>query len=725
MKKTCKKLVSLLLTLVITLSVLTVAPFAVSAADENAEQVGGVQDTLNSILSVYPTGSYFTASGNVCYSNSSNDCKLSNIPSRGGLPSGSSVAAVTGNAWSCCSFARYVFYCTFGVSPESCSTVSSSNAQIGDYMNLGTHYAIYLGQDSTYWYVYDSNYTSPPTNVVKYNRALKKSNFSSVKIHHAPNYSNNSNLPEPVDLGTDFYAYIINTYAWKHLTNVDLNVVMNSETGAANQVWYFQRQSDSTYKITNCLDGRALDVHNFGTTDGTNVAVCESNESTAQRWFITGESGAYYFRAACGDLVLDIEGGSTSDNANVQMWTKNDSTAQKFQVWKLSEPSQTFVHCAAGTNYRPTSIWWLQTDNTRYYDVKIWKNSLWEGEAYKILWGVTDTSCMVNLPAGYYEAYVDTRNNYSTTMSSNIVKFTVTEGEPENIGEDFYAALLVNKNWVNVSNVNSNVELAASNHASAEQIWHFMRQSDGSYIIVNCLDGNALDVSNAENNNGTNVQVHEINYTDAQKWYIYGRWSGEYYLKPKCADKVLDVSGGNNVVGDNIQIWELNYSDAQKFAVYEVESVEKSEVSVESIINDTCFNWTKANNANEYEVKIWKEASINGEPFMKYNTSDTRWNVVLPIGNYIACVYSKNSFSRKQSNLVTFTVEYTNAIGDVDGDGIISVSDATALQKQLANGVEFDDEMLAVADTNGDGIVSVSDATLIQKYLAGNASSLG
>ena len=199
------KLSAVILTITIAFCMTTVNPIFVNAVNTTIEQVGscgGVQEKLNSIASVYPTGSYFTASGNVCYSNQSSDCQLSNIPSRGGLPSGATAANVTRDAWSCCAFARYVFYCTFGLAPESCGTVSSSNAQIGDYMNLGSHYAIYLGQDSTYWYVYDSNYTSPATNVVKYNRALRKSNFSSVQIHHASNYDtiNNSSVNRTISI---------------------------------------------------------------------------------------------------------------------------------------------------------------------------------------------------------------------------------------------------------------------------------------------------------------------------------------------------------------------------------------------------------------------------------------------------------------------------------------------------------------------------------------------
>ena len=64
-------------------------------------------------------------------------------------------------------------------------------------------------------------------------------------------------------------------------------------------------------------------------------------------------------------------------------------------------------------------------------------------------------------------------------------------------------------------------------------------------------------------------------------------------------------------------------------------------------------------------------------------------------------------------------------IGDVNGDGSVTVQDATVLQKYLAGLVTLSDEQLAVADTNGDGSVTVADATVIQKYLAGLVTSLG
>lgn len=64
-------------------------------------------------------------------------------------------------------------------------------------------------------------------------------------------------------------------------------------------------------------------------------------------------------------------------------------------------------------------------------------------------------------------------------------------------------------------------------------------------------------------------------------------------------------------------------------------------------------------------------------------------------------------------------------IGDVNGDGSVTVQDATNLQKYIARLVSFSNEQLTLADTNSDGSVTILDATQIQKYLANLVTQLG
>ncbi len=55
--------------------------------------------------------------------------------------------------------------------------------------------------------------------------------------------------------------------------------------------------------------------------------------------------------------------------------------------------------------------------------------------------------------------------------------------------------------------------------------------------------------------------------------------------------------------------------------------------------------------------------------------------------------------------------------GDVNGDGVLSVTDATVIQKYAASFEKFTAEQLVIADYNRDGAVNVNDATEIQRAL--------
>ena len=63
--------------------------------------------------------------------------------------------------------------------------------------------------------------------------------------------------------------------------------------------------------------------------------------------------------------------------------------------------------------------------------------------------------------------------------------------------------------------------------------------------------------------------------------------------------------------------------------------------------------------------------------------------------------------------------------GDADGDGKVTISDATTVQKHVAQIITLEGNLLKAADANGDGKVDISDATQIQKYIAQIIDHLG
>ena len=66
-----------------------------------------------------------------------------------------------------------------------------------------------------------------------------------------------------------------------------------------------------------------------------------------------------------------------------------------------------------------------------------------------------------------------------------------------------------------------------------------------------------------------------------------------------------------------------------------------------------------------------------------------------------------------------YTPSYSKIIlGDADGDGKVTINDATMIQKYLAEFDMPDNFVLKACDTNGNGSVTISDVTAIQRYLA-------
>ena len=165
----------------------TIVAAAILFAFPAKAATNGVQKKLDEIRAVYTNGTYFTADGQICRSRQNDNCRLSRIPSRGGLPSGEEVYLQLNNeSWSCRSFADYVFYYTFGEAYWNLK--STTTPVLGDFIKLnnGRHSAIYLWEDADNYYVFDSNGDS--TNVVCYNRAFPKTSWRLSGVYHAKSY---------------------------------------------------------------------------------------------------------------------------------------------------------------------------------------------------------------------------------------------------------------------------------------------------------------------------------------------------------------------------------------------------------------------------------------------------------------------------------------------------------------------------------------------------------
>ena len=86
-------------------------------------------------------------------------------------------------------------------------------------------------------------------------------------------------------------------------------------------------------------------------------------------------------------------------------------------------------------------------------------------------------------------------------------------------------------------------------------------------------------------------------------------------------------------------------------------------------------------------------------------------------------VTSTPGFENVVINRNTKIYEYEDSdiiLGDVTGDGQISVNDVTAIQLYLAEDMTFTEKQMKAADVNKDGKVTINDVTRIQEFIAGS-----
>lgn len=76
------------------------------------------------------------------------------------------------------------------------------------------------------------------------------------------------------------------------------------------------------------------------------------------------------------------------------------------------------------------------------------------------------------------------------------------------------------------------------------------------------------------------------------------------------------------------------------------------------------------------------------------------------------CYYPYNFIAR-------FTASTPGGIGDVDGDGVVRVSDAVLIMRCALGLIEFTPEQILCGDVDGDGVIKIADAVMVIRIALG------
>lgn len=69
------------------------------------------------------------------------------------------------------------------------------------------------------------------------------------------------------------------------------------------------------------------------------------------------------------------------------------------------------------------------------------------------------------------------------------------------------------------------------------------------------------------------------------------------------------------------------------------------------------------------------------------------------------------------SVMIAPRAENSMLLGDTDGDGEVCITDATKIQRDVAQIIKVKDNFRRSADVDSDGIITILDATIIQRWV--------
>lgn len=414
--------------------------------------------------------------------------------------------------------------------------------------------------------------------------------------------------------------------------------------------------------------------------------------------------------------------------------------------YKEKPKPTTVLNVENGNSSTETTFNWNYVEGATEYDVKIWKGTLWDGDAYHIEWGVTSNSWKTILPAGIYQAYIDVRYGDDISMS-NTVEFTVKDGCKLDVVAG-NASTETMFSWNTVSNASQYdlkvwknklwegdpvfIEWNASNPYSKIL-------SEGTYYAyVDTRFGDDIVISNVVEftvKNGCKLTV-DVGTSSVESVFSWNKLDNinEYDIKVWKnklweGDPVFVEWNASNSyskllpAGTYYAYVDARGTDSQIFmsnvVEFTVTNGGKLKVDVGDSATKTVFSWNDVPNSTRYDIKIWNGTYWVGDAYhIEWSIPKTDFSIVLPVGHYEAYLDTVVNDNIIMSNIVKFDIaEGTPIPGDLNQDGTLSLTDLIPLQQSLLRQTTLTADQAQLADYNGDGSINVLDLMLLKRAL--------
>ena len=398
------------------------------------------------------------------------------------------------------------------------------------------------------------------------------------------------------------------------------------------------------YEIANVGSGKVLDAAGGSSADGTRVQQYSSNGTMAQRWSVVADGDGYRVCSALDDSkVLDVKWASSANGTDVQLYGANGSAAQRFYLsstehepvspcedlgldgWYEIVPSESDTLCVdiSGAS---------KSDGAK---VQLYSRNQTLAQLFKFEYS-----------DGYYrlislnsEKAIGVKNG-SIVPGSAVVQSSKQEDGSQQFSvkanpDGTYTFICVaNALSLSCSSLGSEASIVGQPSDSGYCTFRLEKPEyvvpEGLVKVSSSLDTDkVLDVANASESDGANVQLYSSNSTFAQKWmctHVEGH-ANVYRFESLCSGKNMAERDSNVCVADpnpsaKSQMWLLAGINSGAYSFVNLESGKSLDVRYASTSNGTNIQTYEYNGSKAQQFIFEAVSPVAGGTYVIHSKSN-------------------------------------------------------------------------------------------------------
>ena len=398
------------------------------------------------------------------------------------------------------------------------------------------------------------------------------------------------------------------------------------------------------YEIANVGSGKVLDAAGGSSADGTRVQQYSSNGTMAQRWSVVADGDGYRVCSALDDSkVLDVKWASSANGTDVQLYGANGSAAQRF--------------CLSSTEHEPVSPCedlgldgWYEIVPSESDTLCVGISGASKSDGAKVqLYSRNQTLAQLfkfEYSDGYYrlislnsEKAIGVKNG-SIVPGSAVVQSSKQEDGSQQFSvkanpDGTYTFICVaNALSLSCSSLGSEASIVGQPSDSGYCTFRLEKPEyvvpEGLVKISSSLDTDkVLDVANASESDGANVQLYSSNSTFAQKWmctHVEGH-ANVYRFESLCSGKNMAERDSNVCVADpnpsaKSQMWLLAGINSGAYSFVNLESGKSLDVRYASTSNGTNVQTYEYNGSKAQQFIFEAVSPVAGGTYVIHSKSN-------------------------------------------------------------------------------------------------------